>query len=180
MSTPALGNGRVPFAPMALLERFQGGQALGTITARSACALGCDPSTTRSSSSCGAGGRCRSERSFGKCGVDRFGEPSAAIPIPIPSISFVPLGRMPRAICTALFRTNLRLGSSPHRVEEHERIARIQWPTLPFRDALQHGVGDGRNEVRRNIFATASRVTPPLSEALPMISKLMEPDERTT
>ncbi len=38
----------------------------------------------------------------------------------------------------------------PDRVEEHQRVAGIEWPPLPFRDRLQHGVGHRRDQVRRH------------------------------
>jgi hypothetical protein len=39
----------------------------------------------------------------------------------------------------------------PDRVEEHQRVAGIERPTLPFADRLQYGVGHSRDQVRRYV-----------------------------
>lgn len=41
----------------------------------------------------------------------------------------------------------------PDRVEEHQRIGGIERALLPGRDFLEHGVGDGRDQVRRDVNA---------------------------
>src|SRR6187200_1247871 len=41
----------------------------------------------------------------------------------------------------------------PDRVEEDQRIAGLQRPALPFGDLLQNGVGDRRDQVRRDVNA---------------------------
>lgn len=39
----------------------------------------------------------------------------------------------------------------PERVEEHQRIDRLQRPCLPGRDLLQNRVGDGTDEIGRDL-----------------------------
>ena len=41
----------------------------------------------------------------------------------------------------------------PNGIEEHQRVADIERPVLPFRHLVQHRVGDRRDQVRRNIDA---------------------------
>ena len=41
----------------------------------------------------------------------------------------------------------------PDGVEEDQRIDRLERPVLPFGDLLQDGVGDGRDQVRRDVDA---------------------------
>jgi len=41
----------------------------------------------------------------------------------------------------------------PDRVEEHQRMGRIERAGLPCGDLLEYGVGDGRYQVRRNVDA---------------------------
>ena len=39
----------------------------------------------------------------------------------------------------------------PDRVEEDQRIAGVERPVLPFGNFLEHGIGDGRDEIRRDV-----------------------------
>jgi hypothetical protein len=41
----------------------------------------------------------------------------------------------------------------PQRVEEHQRVDRLERPGLPGRDLLQHRIGDGADQVRRDLDA---------------------------
>jgi hypothetical protein len=44
----------------------------------------------------------------------------------------------------------------PQGIEEHQRIDRLQRPRLPYRDLVQHGVGDGRDQIGRDVDTVAS------------------------
>jgi hypothetical protein len=51
-----------------------------------------------------------------------------------------------------LFRTVPSIADlDPDRVEENQRVKRLQRPVLPFVPLLQDGVGDGADRIRRNI-----------------------------
>ncbi len=41
----------------------------------------------------------------------------------------------------------------PDRIEEHQRLGRIQWPLLPSRDFIEHGVGHRADQVGRDVDA---------------------------
>jgi len=41
----------------------------------------------------------------------------------------------------------------PDGIEEDQRIKRVERPVLPFADRLQDGIGDGRDQVRRDVDA---------------------------
>src|SRR6187551_1960206 len=83
-----------------------------------------------------------------------------------PRISFVPSARTPRAMWTAFaiglepvapqwltaheaFVANLHAQG----LKEHNGIDRLERPGLPDSDLLQHRVGDGRDQVRRDLDA---------------------------
>jgi hypothetical protein len=41
----------------------------------------------------------------------------------------------------------------PQRVKENQRINRLQRPRLPGRDLLHHGIGNGADQIRRDLDA---------------------------
>ena len=41
----------------------------------------------------------------------------------------------------------------PNGIEEHQRVADIERPVLPFRNLVQHRVGNRRDQIRRNLDA---------------------------
>jgi hypothetical protein len=42
----------------------------------------------------------------------------------------------------------------PKRVEEHQRIERLERPVLPFGDLVEHGVGHRADQIRRHVPKT--------------------------
>ena len=41
----------------------------------------------------------------------------------------------------------------PDGIEEHQRVAQVERPVLPFGDFVEHRIGDRRDQVRRNVDA---------------------------